>query len=122
MLGDSPADAVAARPPATTSASATKAGQLDPAVIQAVLRQESKRFRRCYEQGRARKSDLVGKVVTRFVIDVDGHVASASDAESTIADDKVVECVVARVRKLQFPRPEGGKVQVVYPIRFEEAL
>jgi hypothetical protein len=38
--------------------------------------------------------------------------------KSDLPDAAVVKCVVDGFRKLQFPKPEGGIVTVVYPIVF----
>jgi hypothetical protein len=37
---------------------------------------------------------------------------------SDLPDREVIRCVIAEYRKLQFPKPEGGVVTVVYPIVF----
>ena len=34
-------------------------------------------------------------------------------------DEEVVRCVVARFKRLQFDRPVGGIVTVIYPLVFE---
>jgi hypothetical protein len=94
------------------------AGRLPPEAIQAVMRKNFGSFRTCYENGLRTSPNLQGRVNVRFVIDVDGDVSSAADEKSELVDPAIVKCVVAAVGKLQFPKPEGGLVTVVYPIVF----
>ena len=93
-------------------------GRLAPEIIQRIVRQDFKRFRRCYEQGLAKKPTLTGRVVMKFVIDKEGNVVAAGDGGSDLPDADVVACVVAGYRRLKFPHPQGGNVTVVYPIVF----
>ena len=91
-------------------------GRLPPESVQWIVRQNAGRIRACHEEGlRRRGPTLVGRVATRFVIDRDGSVRDAQNAESEIADDKVVSCITAAFASLRFPPPEGGVVYVVYP-------
>ncbi len=110
-------------------------GRIDPAKIQTVVRERFEDLQKCYEDGLKRDPKLAGKVSIRFVIDRDGKVSSAENAASlpippdaiappsssatpSIADPKLVDCVLAITRRLQFPKPEGGTVTVVYPFVF----
>jgi hypothetical protein len=94
-------------------------GRLPPEVIQRTVRASFDTLRQCYEAGLGRDPNLTGKVVTRFVIGRDGSVPQATAAEgTTMPDPKVSECVVAHLRGLRFPAPDGGIVTVVYPILF----
>jgi hypothetical protein len=93
-------------------------GRLAPEVIQKVVRANFDPLRKCYEAGLGRNPKLQGRVAVKFVIDLDGHVASAADFGSDMPDREVVRCVVAEYGKLTFPKPEGGIVTVVYPINF----
>ncbi len=95
-----------------------KGGHLAPAVIQRVVRAAFGDLRRCYEDGLRASPNLVGRVTVKLVIDTDGHVAFAKAETSDLPDRRVVDCVVDRIRKVQFPSPEGGTVTVVYPIVF----
>jgi hypothetical protein len=92
---------------------------LPPETIQRIVRQHSNGFRACYEQGFARNASLAGLVRVRFVIRADGKVGEVEDAgESTLPDADVVRCIVRKFGQLSFPPPDGGQVDVVYPIRF----
>lgn len=111
------------------------AGRLAPAKIQAVMRDHFGELRKCYEDGLARDPKLTGRVAARFVITREGTVDAVINAASdpippdavappsdptvpAMSDAKVIACVLAVVKKLTFPKPDGGTVTVVYPVVF----
>jgi hypothetical protein len=96
-------------------------GRLPPEVIQRIVRQNTGRFRLCYENGLRKDPKLRGRVAVRFVIDRSGSVATAQDGGSDLPNAEVVACVVRAFGNLSFPQPEGGIVTVVYPLIFEPA-
>ncbi len=96
-------------------------GRLPPEVIQRIVRQNFGRFRFCYEQGLQRQPDLLGRVTIKFVIARDGSVAEVADAGSDLPDGSVASCVLRAFTDLSFPEPEGGIVNVVYPIVFSSS-
>ncbi|WP_437779272.1 AgmX/PglI C-terminal domain-containing protein [Sorangium sp. So ce1097] len=91
-------------------------GRLPPEVIQRIVRQNFGRFRLCYERGLQRSASLQGRIAVRFTIDRSGAVAKARDGGSDLPDGAVVSCVVRSFHALSFPAPEGGTVDVVYPL------
>jgi hypothetical protein len=112
---------------------------LPPIEIQKVVRASFGAMRACYEAGRLRDRNLQGRVETRFVIDREGRVSSASlveaatpfsgaiengtpatwkDPGTTLPDRVVGECVRDIFTKLVFPKPKGGVVSVQYPLIF----
>ena len=107
--------------PKVRSGAASVSGRLPPEVIQRIVRQQFGRFRACYEAGLRSNPDLQGRVSIRFVIDANGSVTTSANGGSDLPDSSVVSCVVAAVRGLAFPQPEGGVVTVVYPINFTPA-
>jgi len=93
-------------------------GRLPPEAIQRIIRQNFGRFRGCYEQGLFKNPTLAGRVTVRFVIGRDGAVSSVADGGSDVPDRAMVGCVVRAFYGLSFPQPEGGVVNVAYPIVF----
>ncbi|WP_437813809.1 AgmX/PglI C-terminal domain-containing protein [Sorangium sp. So ce1078] len=93
-------------------------GRLPPEVIQRIVRQSFGRFRLCYESALQRDAGLQGRVAVRFTIDRSGAVVNARDGGSDLPDGAVVSCVVRAFHALSFPAPEGGSVDVVYPVLF----
>jgi outer membrane biosynthesis protein TonB len=98
--------------------SAPSKGQLDPKEIRRVVQADKAKYQQCYEAALAKSPTLAGRVSVRFVVGVDGRVASAENRGSTLADAKVVDCVVQAFSKLRFPAPKGGTVDIVYPLDF----
>jgi hypothetical protein len=93
-------------------------GHLEPVEIQKVVRENFGPMRECYDKGLATDATLEGKVVMRFAIDREGKVSAVGLGELTLPRCDVARCVRDTFWKLQFPKPEGGIVTVVYPIRF----
>jgi len=56
-------------------------------------------------------------VTVRFLIARDGSVASASLVDTSLPADASA-CVVRSFASLAFPEPEGGTVDVSYPLTF----
>lgn len=104
-----------------TAARPANVGYLPKEEIQKVVRSAHPEVRKCYEAGLGRDAGLTGRVTVRFVIEPDGSVKNAGHDEekTTLPDDDVVTCVVASMKNLRFPQPEGGRVFVVYPFRLE---
>ncbi|MGK3990157.1 AgmX/PglI C-terminal domain-containing protein [Sorangium sp. So ce136] len=93
-------------------------GRFPPEVVQRIVRQSFGRFRLCYEEGLRRDARLQGRVAVHFTIDPSGAVANARDGGSDLPDGAVVSCVVRAFHALSFPAPEGGSINVVYPLQF----
>ncbi|MDI3283587.1 AgmX/PglI C-terminal domain-containing protein [Polyangium sp. 15x6] len=104
--------------PTVRMGATTVSGRMPPAVIQRIVRQNFGRFRFCYENGLRSNSTLTGRVVARFVIGRDGSVVSVANGGSDLPNSDVVACVIRAFRGLSFPQPEGGVVNVTYPIQF----
>lgn len=92
--------------------------RLPPEVIQRVVRQHSRRFQLGDENALRNRPSLQGRVAVRFVISREGTVSSVCNGGSDMPDGGVVSCVARAFYGLAFPRPEGGIVTVVSPIRF----
>lgn len=93
-------------------------GHLAAEIIQRIVRQNSGRFRFCYEQGLRGNPALTGRVTVKFMISRDGSVGVATDAGSDIPDASVTSCVVRSFTAMSFPAPDSGIVSVVYPLMF----
>lgn len=106
------------KPPQVRMETPQTAGSLDPDIIRRVVRANFGRFRLCYENGLNANPKLEGKVTIQFVINTDGSVKSASNKQSTLSDQNVVQCVVRAFKSMSFPKPNNGIVMVTYPIHF----
>jgi outer membrane biosynthesis protein TonB len=94
-------------------------GRLGPEPVQRVVRQSFGRLRACYEAGLQRDPGLEGRVSVKFVIDREGAVTMAMPwADTTLPDQAVARCVAKAYEAMEFPKPTGGIVTVVYPVVF----
>jgi hypothetical protein len=86
---------------------------MDKNVIRRIIRRHINEVRFCYEQELARKPDLGGRVQLQFTIAGSGQVVASALENSTIRNTQVENCIVAAVRRWEFPRPlDGGNVIV----------
>lgn len=94
----------------------TVTGRLPPETIQWIVRRNFGRFRGCYEEGLRTNPTLAGRVTVRFIIDRAGAVGSVSIESSDLPSQSVAQCVARAFSELSFPQPEGGIVNVIYPL------
>ena len=102
----------------TTSQWPVPTGRLAPEIVQKIIRAAYAPLRACYEEGRKSTENLGGKVTVRFDIEADGTVSRYQPICTSLPDPKVVSCIAQNFTKLQFPKPTGGIVRVVYPVTF----
>jgi hypothetical protein len=115
-----PAEAKPVEPGITATGTPTR-GTLPKAVIDEKLKSAQPGIQACYEAALKTKPDLRGNVNINFVVAPDGKVAHAEalDAEDALNDPTTVNCVLAQLKKLEFPAPSGGRVFLNYPLRLE---
>lgn len=119
----SPAPAPEPKPvePGIVATGTPTRGTLPKAVIDEKLKSAGPGIQACYERGLKSKSDLHGDVNIDFVVAPDGKVAraAASESDTALDDPPTVDCILAEIRKLEFPTPKGGRVFINYPLRLE---
>jgi hypothetical protein len=93
-------------------------GELDLAEARDVVRTEVPRFAACYERARLYAPDLFGRIAIRFHVTAEGKLDEAFETESRFPDERMLRCVLRRARGLAFPKPKGGDVRFVVPLRF----
>jgi hypothetical protein len=86
--------------------------------IARVVRRRANSIRACYEQRLQVNPNLRGKLTARWTIGLNGRVASANLAGSTLGDRAVVACVLRVIRRMSFAKPEGGVCIVQWPFVF----
>lgn len=107
----------AAGVPKETSAEPPR-GSLSKEEIGGVFRAALHRFKWCYEVVLERDPNAEGSVVTHFTIDAAGRVARSAVLTNTV-DVAMTECMIERLKRLEFPKPRrGGIVVVTYPFAF----
>lgn len=94
-------------------------GPMSREEIQEVILANLDQIKQCHQQELRPCPPLASKVVVRFVIGPDGKVTQAEIKMTTLADPKVENCMLERIRAWKFPRPRGGGiVDVTYPFVF----
>ncbi len=104
------------------SAAKVTGGTLSKQAISKVVRSNKGAIRYCYESQLARYPTLRGKIVVDFIIELNGFVKTVkvptNMLSNTIAAKNVASCLMRFIRRWKFPRPNGGKVRVIYPFTF----
>ena len=93
-------------------------GSLDPSKIGKVVKRRVKAIKSCYEKQLKRNPDLSGKVKVQFTILGSGRVGEVQALEDTMGEPAVAQCIVSRVKRWRFPKPDGGSVTVAFPFVF----
>jgi TonB family protein len=82
-------------------------------VVAKVIRAHFNEIKYCYERELQSQQSLAGKVSVSFTIGPTGEVLETSISESTLANEAVESCMLARIRRWRFPDPAGGGVVTV---------
>ena len=94
-------------------------GRIRREAVDTAVHADYDQIRECYMAGVARHKSLCGEAHIKFTIDETGRVQRPQAiVGTTLPDCDVVKCIEGRFSQLQFPSPEGGRVTVVYPLRF----
>ena len=95
---------------------ATVEGGLDRDQIIAVINRNKGQIIYCYEKGLQSQPAIGGRVAVDFVIGPSGRITTAKVAQSSLGSNTVENCMLARMKTWQFPRPVGKvNVDVLYP-------
>jgi hypothetical protein len=115
-----PPDAKPVEPGITATGAPTR-GTLPKPVINEKLKSVGPNIQACYERALKTKPDLRGKVDINFVVSPEGKVvhADAAEGDDALTDSATVACILAEIRKLEFPPPSGGRVFINYPLMLE---
>jgi serine/threonine protein kinase len=102
---------------ASASAAPIKEGTLPANVIESRVRARMGVMQACLHSERDKPGFTGGRVATNFWIGLDGAVTSAGGKSSDLPNN-VVQCVMGHLRAVRFPKPVGGPVNVIMPLRF----
>ncbi len=93
-------------------------GALDSEAIAKVVRARKRMLQDCYERELKRDPSLSGRIEIEFTIGESGRVDEALVVGNTMGNDAVGACIVSRIRRWRFPKPDGGTVTVTFPFIF----
>jgi outer membrane biosynthesis protein TonB len=69
-----------------------------------------------------RTPKLAGKIKVKFIIGGNGFVTTTGVSESSVHNPTLENCIAARVKTWEFPKPKGGGVAIVsYPFVFKQS-
>lgn len=91
-----------------------------PAEIRNAIERERASLKDCHHQGKEGVEALGGTLTIRFTLTRLGIVfdAEVESSQSTITDPEIQACVLERVTKIRFPKPEGKDETMLYTLRF----
>jgi hypothetical protein len=98
--------------------SGSSAGFCKKGDISRVVRRRAGAIRACYEQRLQVNASLRGKVTVRWTISTSGSVSGASAVGNTLGDSVATSCILRNIRRMRFPKPEGGICKVQWPFVF----
>jgi hypothetical protein len=93
-------------------------GELSPAAIRAVVEAALPSFEACYRPALEYAPELWGRLGIRFHVTEKGKTDEAFEVESRFPDERMSLCVLRAARKLVFPKPAGGDIRFIVPLRF----
>jgi Ca-activated chloride channel family protein len=88
-------------------------GALPVEIVKKELKKQLRLFNRCLGQIVRKQPNRNGKVVFKFTLDPQGHVAKVHKVESTIKDSMFDACMLKELKKMQFPAHKGRKNVIV---------
>lgn len=93
-------------------------GEIPPDAVRAVVEGALPAFDACYRAALEYAPELWGRLGIRFHVTEKGQTDEAFEVESRFPDERVTLCVLGAARKLTFPKPAGGDVRFIVPLRF----
>ncbi|MCX7945296.1 MAG: TonB family protein [Deltaproteobacteria bacterium] len=93
-------------------------GKMDQAKINAIIKSKQKALQDCYERELRKNPNLSGKIVVRFTIGEDGKVTDVRIESDSMGSAEVADCLISRIRRWIFPKPDEGSVTVSVPFVF----
>lgn len=80
--------------------------------LNAVIARHRGGLRQCFEQAMKVNPALTGRVVVKWTIGTDGAVPSASIVETTLSEDELETCLLARIGRIRFDNPRDQPIAV----------
>jgi TonB family protein len=94
----------------------TVEGGLDRDQIMAVINRNKGQIIYCYEKGLQAQPSIGGRVAVDFTIGPAGRITTAKVAQTSLGSKYVENCMIAKMKSWQFPKPVGRvNVDVLYP-------
>lgn len=95
-------------------------GKLDGSSISKVIKRRQAAIQKCYEREIKKNPKASGKVIVAFTIGTAGRVTKSKATKDGVGGG-VGPCVAKVIKRMKFPKPEGGEVIVNKTFVFEVA-
>lgn len=92
---------------------------IDTKKLKRTLKKRGTAFRACYDKALERNERLKGKVKMSFDVNERGRVTRANVIKSSAQDANLHNCLTKSFKRLRFPKPEDGAVEVSYTMVFQ---
>lgn len=92
-------------------------GKLDAGKLMRLVRRRSSQFKYCYERELKRNPSLQGKLKLRLTIAMNGRVSETEIDENSL-NSRVARCIIGRLKRWRYPKPQGEAATVVIPFFF----
>lgn len=94
-------------------------GQLHPGDIEDATLAGYPLYAHCYRDSIQRRGESRGILSLRLSIDEQGRLTNIEDAGSILPDPFAVDCIAEAFYALEFPAPQGGRVEANYRLELE---
>lgn len=94
-------------------------GSLTQSEVYDVIQKHTGQIQACYERELNKNPGLAGKLTFLWIVKTNGAVGSVKENNNTLGNAAVSKCVSGVIKKMKFPRPKGGEVEVVFPWIFK---
>lgn len=94
-------------------------GELQPALIEKVIKQRKIDLQLCYEIALRKNKFLEGKTEWSWIINTNGKTNQIQLINTTINDDNMLKCIKDKISNWVFPKPHRGSLVIQYPFVFK---
>ena len=95
-------------------------GGLSKEAVQKAFKQQLSSIELCYQKALEKNPDIQGGMILQLAIDLKGRVIRASLVSSKLNDKNLEQCIIQKVKGLNFPSPEGtDKVTTTISFNFK---
>lgn len=94
-------------------------GTLSRGQVWEVIQKHSGQIQRCYERELTKNPGLAGKIQFMWTVKTNGRVGSVRERSNSMGNPAVSKCISGVIKKMKFPRPKGGEVEIVFPWIFK---
>jgi hypothetical protein len=92
-------------------------GLLDQDAVRLTLIEGMPDVMACYRASFVYAPELWGRLIVRFYVDDYGRVKGAYEVGTRFPAQRVVQCLLRKMRRLRFPNTDGGEIRFLVPLR-----